>query len=287
MGRCFVVMGYGKRPDPETSKVYDLDKSYRSVIEQGVRLAGLDPIRADEVVESGVISRQMYRDFMDAELVVCDLTTLNPNALYELGVRMALRPRSTIVIAAEGTKVPFNLNQNRFFWYKHSGQVIDYDGAIAAQQQLVKVCAATLASNEPDSLIYSIFGDQLVPPHWKDPTPEPLKAGANSSLIKASHSMRIFVEEAKQRNAWDELARTLQVFHEDADREGRTVDDWYTQQCALATYKRSDGNGANTDDLLLARDIIDRLHPSVSTDRRRRVPHRPCIRGYDSSLARD
>ena len=91
MPTCFIVIGYGERPDPDTQKVSDLDKSYKNNIKPAAEAAGFTVIRSDEIDTPGHISRQMYRLLFEAELVICDLTTLNANALYELGVRMAFR----------------------------------------------------------------------------------------------------------------------------------------------------------------------------------------------------
>ena len=52
--------------------------------------AGFDCVRADEIQHSGVIDVPMYERLLNADLVVADLSTLNVNAFFELGVRYAL-----------------------------------------------------------------------------------------------------------------------------------------------------------------------------------------------------
>src|SRR5262245_29086468 len=96
---CFVVMGFGEKTDFEQQKVFDLNKTYRYIIKPAVEAAGFECIRADDVVHSGVIDKKMYEYLLAADVVVADLTTSNANAIYELGVRHALRPYTTIVIA--------------------------------------------------------------------------------------------------------------------------------------------------------------------------------------------
>jgi hypothetical protein len=260
---CFVVMGYGLRTDPDTSKVYNLDKTYKNIIEASVREAGFQPIRSDEVTQSGHISRQMYRYLMDADLVVCDLTTLNPNALYELGVRMAMRPRATVVIAAKATKIPFNLNQNRFFMFEHGGDLIDYDEVVRFRAELTTACRAAAEAKEPDSLIYAIFENSLEPPRWRAEQanlPGAAPAPADNTLLE----LKTFVTKAKADKRWDDVIEKMKAVHAAPDSP---VEPWFTQQWALATYKRSekDGNSA-LNDLLAARDILQRLSPAGSVD---------------------
>ncbi len=47
-GTCFVVMGFGKKPDFETGRTLDLDKTYKNIIKPSVEAAGLKCIRADD-----------------------------------------------------------------------------------------------------------------------------------------------------------------------------------------------------------------------------------------------
>jgi hypothetical protein len=100
-GACFVVMGFGKKTDFETGRVLDLDRSYEALIKPAVEAAGLKCIRADEIKHSGLIDDPMYEQLLKADVVVADLSTSNRNAIYELGVRHALRPYTTVIIAED------------------------------------------------------------------------------------------------------------------------------------------------------------------------------------------
>ena len=50
----------------------------------------------------------MFERLILCEYAVVDLTTADANAYYGLGVRHAARPRTTIPIAAEGTRLPLD-----------------------------------------------------------------------------------------------------------------------------------------------------------------------------------
>jgi hypothetical protein len=63
--------------------------------------------RSDEDPNPGMIGDRMITDIINADLVVADLTDLNPNAFYELGIRhAALKP--TIHVAKAKTVLPFD-----------------------------------------------------------------------------------------------------------------------------------------------------------------------------------
>src|SRR5262245_48355995 len=116
---CFVVMGFGKKTDySKKPRTLDLDRTYEAIIVPAVKDAGLEPIRADKVKHSGVIDQPMYELLLQADLVIADISTANPNALYELGVRHALRPRSTIIMKEIDGKFLFDLNHLATLQYK-------------------------------------------------------------------------------------------------------------------------------------------------------------------------
>ncbi len=106
MGTCFVVMGFGIKADYQTGRRLDFDKSYQCLIKPAVLTAGLQCIRADEIVHAGIIDVPMYEQLLTADVVVADVSTMNPNAFYELGVRHALRPHTTIIISESKLEFP-------------------------------------------------------------------------------------------------------------------------------------------------------------------------------------
>jgi len=114
---CFVLMPFGRKPD-ETGALIDFDAVYHSLIEPAIRDAELDPIRADEELVGGSIHKPMFERLMLCDYAVADLTTANPNVLYELGVRHAVRPWSTTILFRDGTRLPFDLAPLRAIPYR-------------------------------------------------------------------------------------------------------------------------------------------------------------------------
>lgn len=88
----------------------DFDAVYRELIEPAIRAADLEPIRADEELVGGIIHKPMFERLILCPYAVADLTTANANVFYELGLRHALRPASTVLIFAEGGgQLPFDV----------------------------------------------------------------------------------------------------------------------------------------------------------------------------------
>lgn len=161
--RCFVVMGFGIKTDYINGRKLDLNKSYRLLIKPVVEGKGLECVRADEITHSGSIDVQMYKELLQADMVIADLSTLNANALYELGVRHALRPYTTIVISEDKLMYPFDLNHVVIHSYKHLGDAIDYEEVERFRAALGNVIQTVLDKNEADSPVYTYL-NSLIPP---------------------------------------------------------------------------------------------------------------------------
>jgi hypothetical protein len=161
--RCFVVMGFGTKTDYATGRKLDLNKSYRLLIKPVVEGKGLQCIRADEIRHSGSIDLPMYRELLTADVVIADLSTANVNAFYELGIRHALRPHTTIVISEDKLVYPFDLNHIKITSYTHLGEGIEYEEVERFRKILGETLQAVLDKKEPDSPVYTYL-DGLTPP---------------------------------------------------------------------------------------------------------------------------
>src|SRR3990170_1740027 len=117
---CFVLMPFGKKMD-SAGRVTNFDSIYEKIIAPAVTRAGLEPIRADEEKIGGTIHKPMFERLMLCHYAVADITGANPNVFYELGIRHAMRPRSTVIVFGEGTVLPFDIALVRGIAYKTDG----------------------------------------------------------------------------------------------------------------------------------------------------------------------
>jgi len=106
---CFVLMPFGKKPAAD-GRLVDFDAVYEQLIKPSVVAAGLEPLRADEEMTGGIIHKPMFERLILCEYAVADLTTANANVFYELGLRHAVRPATTVLLFAQGTgQLPFDV----------------------------------------------------------------------------------------------------------------------------------------------------------------------------------
>nr|AUN36947.1 hypothetical protein [uncultured bacterium] len=110
-------MPFGKKPDAMGS-IIDFDAVYKELIAPAIEEAGLEALRADEEVAGGIIHKPMFERLILCEYAVADLTTANANVFYELGLRHAIRPWSTVLLFAEGGRLPFDVGLLRAMPYQ-------------------------------------------------------------------------------------------------------------------------------------------------------------------------
>ena len=105
---CFVLMPFGQKRNAN-GKTIDFDRVYSDIIKPAIEAAEMEQIRADEEQTGGIIHKPMYERLILCEFAVADLTTANANVFYELGLRHAVRPWSTVLIFGEGDRLPFDV----------------------------------------------------------------------------------------------------------------------------------------------------------------------------------
>ncbi|MBV8858479.1 MAG: DUF4071 domain-containing protein [Acidobacteria bacterium] len=290
---CFVVMGFGEKVDLASGRKLNLDKSYHNLIKPTVRKAGLECYRADEIVRSGNINVPMYERILTSDLVIADLSTSNSNAFYELGVRHALRPYTTIIIAEDQFKFPFDIAQITVRTYKHLGDDIGVSEAKRFRGELKKAIDEILANPIDDSPVYTFLGGLRrlqLPDDLNAHAPaggaktrrgkraaasfavagsaagiggqdsEPVPAGQTHSALMQK------VADARSRKDFAEakaLLTSIRAAMQESSASA-TEDPYIVQQLALITYKS--GQPTPTAALKEARDLLKTLKPETSND---------------------
>lgn len=159
--QAFAIMPFGEKTDVDGKQI-DFDAIYDQIIAPALegpdmaRAGGpaISCVRCDRIAQSGWVHRQMIEAIHRSDVVVVDLSTLNPNVFYELGVRHALKRSVTVLMCRAGTRTPFNLNGFKSIRYDADSD----DGRAAARTQIATYVANGLAASETDSLVQEVLG---------------------------------------------------------------------------------------------------------------------------------
>ena len=87
-----------------------------------------------------MITDKVISDIYGSDLIVADLSELNPNVFYELGIRHSAS-KPTIHMALSGTKLPFDNLGHRVIFFDRS----DWDNIESAKEQLQAQARLALA----------------------------------------------------------------------------------------------------------------------------------------------
>lgn len=150
---CFVLMPFGRKQDA-AGRWIAFDDVYRDLIAPAIRMAGLESLRADQEELGGIIHKPMFERLVLCRYAVADLTAANANVAYELGVRHGIRPYSTVLLFAEGGRIPFDLQDLRCIFYP-----LDAEGKPSNVEAVRKSIAEALRAAQTadtDSPVYQL-----------------------------------------------------------------------------------------------------------------------------------
>jgi len=148
---CFVIMPFGRKP--VLDRTVDFAAIYADVFAPAIAAVALPeggqlaPRRTDQDFFAGHISQEMFEYLEYSRLALADISGLNANVFYEIGVRHRARASGTVIFRQAGAPLPFDINQIKAF---------DYRFADAAEQEqsrrlIARVLAETVAEVRLDS----------------------------------------------------------------------------------------------------------------------------------------
>jgi len=162
---CFVIMPFGSKsvalpsegPNgltgaPATKRI-DFDALYTDIFVPAISAVilpdggKLEPRRTDKDFFTGDIKQDMFEYLEYSRFALCDISGLNPNVMYELGVRHRAREAGTAIFRQSGLPLPFDINSIKAFPYDYEPA----DEADKARALVTRVLTESLLRNRADS----------------------------------------------------------------------------------------------------------------------------------------
>lgn len=146
---CFVIMpisdcdGYDKG---------HFGRVYEDVFKKAIVDAGFAPLRADEVKQTNMIHLDILQKLLESPMAICDLSSRNPNVLFELGLRQAF-DRPTVLVKDTLTENMFDIAPLRFTDYRRE---LKYREVLEDQRAICEAIKATRKATDEGKGINSL-----------------------------------------------------------------------------------------------------------------------------------
>ncbi len=262
---CFVIIGYEKKTSYANGKprVLDLDETYTLLIKPVFDGLDIACYRAIDKNLSGSIDSVMLHEIKNADIVLVDISTLNANVMWELGVRHSLKPRHTIMICEKEqmSSIPFDVNHFVVHQYAHSEEGIPFKEVERFKKLLTDLVQRILLSpQETDSPVFTFLKEDSLPETLTTQTPA--RAASTDSFATIMDK----AEEAKNKKEFEKALALLATAKSFASQNMTLKDNlsFIISRQALCTYKLKKPNELEA--FVNAKIILDELKPLQSQD---------------------
>jgi nucleoside 2-deoxyribosyltransferase len=129
---CFLVSPIGDKRSEQRQETDNLFDTLNLILKN----CNLDVQCSHKLNTSTSITKEIMEFLEKSDLVIINLTGLNPNVMYEFGYRCAIK-KPFICVAKEGTKLPFDTQDIRTIFYSEKTIVTDLkDGLLKTIQNI-------------------------------------------------------------------------------------------------------------------------------------------------------
>lgn len=143
---CFIIMPIS---DPDGYKPGHFQHVFDDLLAPACDKAGYQALRADQVRETNLIHLDVLQRIIDSPMVLCDLSSRNPNVLFELGLRQAF-DKPVALVQEVGTPQIFDITPLRFANYRSE---LIYHEVLEDQDGVAALISATKqATTDPNSV---------------------------------------------------------------------------------------------------------------------------------------
>ncbi|MBB3800830.1 hypothetical protein FHR47_001064 [Xanthomonas arboricola] len=146
---CFLIMPIA---DPDGYEKGHFTRVYEDVFKPACQKSGYQSVRADEVKQTNLIHLDILQKLIESPMAVCDLSSRNPNVLFELGLRQAF-DMPTVLVQEIGTPKIFDIAPLRYTEYRSQ---LGYRDVLEDQEQIAEAIRSTATAAKSGKSVNSI-----------------------------------------------------------------------------------------------------------------------------------
>jgi hypothetical protein len=127
-------------------------KVYEDILKPACKEAGYCPVRADDVKQTNLIHLDILQKLISSPMAICDLSSRNPNVLFELGLRQAF-DMPTVLVQDIGTPKIFDIAPLRYTEYRRE---LRYREVLEDQTAITRAISETKDAVQKGTSVNSI-----------------------------------------------------------------------------------------------------------------------------------
>ncbi len=200
---CGIIMPIAPHSDYPT----DHWKDVLAILNEAIEQTKFEPKLVSDDVAIGLIHDRIVTNIYNNEIVVCDVSSKNPNVMFELGLRLAF-DKPTIIIKDETTGYSFDTGVIEHISYPSS---LRFSQIVKFKEELIRRIEATYkkSQEEPNfSSFLKSFGKTITPASFlQTEIPE------GKYIISQIEEMRqeMHIMRIEQRRASDPRFRNVEI----------------------------------------------------------------------------
>jgi len=181
-GVCGIVM-----PISQMSEEYSVAHwmRVRKILETAVRKANFTPKVVWDNPELDVIQSKILQNIYDNEIIICDLSNLNPNVMLESGLRLSTK-KPTILVTDGFKKPPFDISSVEYISYQRD---LEYNSIEVFINKLSERISSVSKSHRAGS--YKSFIDSY---QFEIAKPETIEVSSDKYIIDQINDLRLIFE---------------------------------------------------------------------------------------------
>lgn len=183
--QCFVIMPIS---DPKDYKTGHFKNVYEDIFIPAIKDAGYTPKRADDDKSSSMIQVNIIRDIIDSPMAICDLSSKNPNVLFELGIRQAF-DLPVVLVQEEGTPRIFDISTINTIDY---GKELLYRNVINDREKIKEAILQTRDNTKGINSIVKLLG--------REPAKNKEGIDDNTLLFTISYQIQTILNKLEEMN---------------------------------------------------------------------------------------
>lgn len=201
---CFIITPIGQKGSETYVKTEGL---INAVLEPVLKEFGFKPVPAHKIEVTGSITKQIIDYIIKCDLVIANLTNVNPNVMYELAIRHSFG-KKVLILAEIGTILPFDVQTQRTIFYDDT-----MNGSEELKPELRRKLTALLGESEPQTKKNSPIYEAVQESATIESLPIPDRNAMNLILSKL-HNLENQISSGRQSfdfNRTEEITREIRA----------------------------------------------------------------------------